>query len=162
MRWPAFPSEESSAAGRVELVLAGLAGLDEIEPAADLRALRQVLELELADTLPRVGRFGEGVLVAPLSAAIGLDLDVVYVVGLAEDLYPGRLHEDALLPDRVRRAARGRAARVPGPRSTASTGTCSPRSPRHRVVATFPRGDLRRQTTGCRAGGCCRPCAPGR
>ena len=42
---------------------------------------------------------------APLSASIGLSADIVYVVGLAEDLYPGRVHEDALLPHRVREAA---------------------------------------------------------
>jgi hypothetical protein len=53
--------------------------------------LRDALETELAGARTRVGRYGEGVFVAPLSAAVGLDLDVIYVVGLSEDLYPGRI-----------------------------------------------------------------------
>ena len=141
-----LPEHEARAAGRVEQVLAGLQGLDEIEPTADLSALHQVVELELSDTLPRLGRFGVGVLVAPLSAAVGLDVDVVYVLGLAEDLYPGRHHEDSLLPDRVRLAAHGE---LPAARDRLD------RDHRHLlaafaaapiVVASFPRGDLRRHS----------------
>ncbi len=141
-----LPEQESRAAGRVELTLAGLQGLDDIEPSADLPALRQVVELELADTLPRLGRFGEGVLVAPISSAVGLDADVVYVLGLAEDLYPGRHHEDSLLPDRVRAASEGE---LPMSRDRLD------REHRHllaafaaapAVVASFPRGDLRRHS----------------
>jgi ATP-dependent helicase/nuclease subunit B len=50
------------------------------------------------------------VLVAPLGSAIGLDADVVFVVGLAEELVPGRLREDALLPERIRALAAGQLA----------------------------------------------------
>ena len=110
-------------------------------------ALRDVLELELAGSLPRVGRFGEGVLVAPLSAAIGLDADVVYVVGLSEDLYPGRLRPDALLPERVRQ--------VSGDELPASRDRLNAKhrhllaafaAARVESIASFPRGDLRRST----------------
>jgi ATP-dependent helicase/nuclease subunit B len=72
---PWLPEDEARAAAKVEQVIAGLAGLGAIEPAADLTALRLMLELELGDDLPRQGRFGTGVLVAPLAAAIGLDAD---------------------------------------------------------------------------------------
>ena len=47
---------------------------------------------------------------APLGSAIGLDADVVFVVGLAEELVPGRLRKDALLPERVRVLAPGQLA----------------------------------------------------
>lgn len=90
--------------------MSGLAELGAVEPVADLTALGLTLGLELADDLPRQGRFGTGVLVAPLGSAIGLDLDVVFVVGLAEELVPGRLREDALLPERVRALAPGQLA----------------------------------------------------
>ena len=101
----ALPVEEQYAAVAVEGSLRGLSTLDELGTPASLSVLRDVLDLELQQSLPRIGTFGTGVLVAPLSAAVGLSVDVVYVVGLAEDLYPGRLHEDALLPHRVREAA---------------------------------------------------------
>ncbi len=92
-----LPDEERAAAEKVERILAGLAGLDMVEPGADLTALREVVDLELTEDRPRSGRSGAGVLVAPLSAAIGLDADRVFVVGLAEGLTPTRVREDALL-----------------------------------------------------------------
>jgi len=102
-----LPLEEQYAATAVKLTLDGLSTLDAVETQASYQTLRDVLELELEQALPRVGRFGDGVLVAPMTSAIGLDADTIYLAGLAEDLYPGRLHEDALLPDRVRDATNG-------------------------------------------------------
>jgi hypothetical protein len=83
-----LPEREARAAETVARVVSGLAELGAVEPVADLTALGLTLGLELADDLPRQGRFGTGVLVAPLGSAIGLDLDVVFVVGLAEELVP--------------------------------------------------------------------------
>jgi ATP-dependent helicase/DNAse subunit B len=127
--------------------LKGLSTLDELGTPASLTVLRDVLDLELQQSLPRVGTFGTGVLVAPLSASVGLAADIVYVVGLSEDLYPGRVHEDALLPHRVREAA------AP---ELASFRDRLDEKQRHllvafsagarRVVASFPRGDLRRSS----------------
>ena len=103
--YSSLPIEEQYAAVAVESSLKGLSTLDELGTPASLTVLRDVLDLELQQSLPRVGTFGTGVLVAPMSASIGLSADIVYVVGLSEDLYPGRVHEDALLPHRVREAA---------------------------------------------------------
>jgi hypothetical protein len=105
-----LPEGEARAAETVARVVSGLAELGAVEPVADLAALRLTLGLELAGDLPREGRFGAGVLVAPLGSAIGLDADVVFAVGLAEELVPGRLREDALLPERVRALAPGQLA----------------------------------------------------
>jgi ATP-dependent helicase/nuclease subunit B len=142
-----LPVEEQYAAVAVEGSLRGLSTLDELGTPASLSVLRDVLDLELQQSLPRIGTFGTGVLVAPLSAAVGLSVDVVYVVGLAEDLYPGPLHEDALLSHRVREAA------AP---ELASARDRLDEKQRHllaafsagssRVVASFPRGDLRRSS----------------
>jgi ATP-dependent helicase/nuclease subunit B len=142
-----LPAEEQYAAVAVESSLRGLSTLDELDTPASLAVLRDVLDLELQQSLPRVGSFGAGVLVAPLSASIGLAVDIVYVVGLAEDLYPGRVHEDALLPQRVRDAA---APELPSARDRLDE------KQRHllaafaagstKVVASFPRGDLRRSS----------------
>ncbi|TDD59572.1 PD-(D/E)XK nuclease family protein [Kribbella antibiotica] len=145
--YSALPIEEQYAAAAVEGSLRGLSTLDELGTPASLAVLRDVLDLELQQSLPRVGTFGTGVLVAPLSASIGLAADIVYVVGLSEDLYPGRVHEDALLPHRVREAA------AP---ELASFRDRLDEKQRHlliafsagakKVVASFPRGDLRRSS----------------
>ena len=51
-----------------------------------------------------------------VALGLGLDLDRVFVCGLAEGLFPTRVHDDSLLPDADRRATDGalplRAARV--------------------------------------------------
>ncbi len=139
-----LPEEERRAAEKLAQVLAGLAGLETVEPGADLTALREVVELELADDLPRSGQSGSGVLVAPLSAALGLDAEVVFVVGLAEGLTPTRLREDALLPDRARAATDGELPAVRDRLDRQHRHLLAALSAAPRVVASFPRGDLRR------------------
>jgi RecB family exonuclease len=142
----ALPPDEQYAAISVQSIIADLAALDDIEPTATLAGLRDALGVALTAALPRVGRFSEGVLAAPISAAVGLDLDVVYVVGLSEDPYPGRIPADGLLPDAARAAAAGE---LPARRDELD------RKHRHLLTAlacastsvvSFPRGDLRRST----------------
>jgi hypothetical protein len=144
---PWLPEDEADAARKVQRILAGLAGLRSVEATADLGTLRFAVEVELADDLPRRGRFGEGVLVAPLSSAIGLDADVVFVVGVSEDLVPGRRSEDALLPEQARALTGGQLA-LPRDRLDQqhryllAALAAAPES-----VVSFPRGDLRRSTS---------------
>jgi RecB family exonuclease len=141
-----LPVEEQYAAVAVEGSLRGLSTLDELGTPASLSVLRDVLDLELQQSLPRVGTFGTGVLVAPLSASVGLSVDVVFVVGLSEDLYPGRVHEDALLPHRVREAAAPELASFRDRLDQKQRHLLVAFSAGPRVVASFPRGDLRRSS----------------
>lgn len=141
-----LPEDEVRAAEKVERVLAGLSGLGAVEETADLTALRHTLELELADDLPRHGVAGRGVLVGPLSSAIGLDVDVVFVVGLAEDSAPGRISEDALLPDRARAWTDGQLPPVRARVDREHRRLLAAFAAAPRVVASFPRGDLRHST----------------
>ena len=141
---PWLPEGEARAAEKVARVVAGLAGLGVVEPVADLAALRLTLELELAGELPRQGRFGTGVLVAPLASAIGLDADVVFVVGLAEELVPGRLREDALLPERVRALAAGQLAPLRDRLDRQHRHLLAALAAAPERIVSFPRGDLRR------------------
>lgn len=136
--------DEAHAAERVERVLLGLSGLDAVESDAALRALRDVLELQLADDIPRTGRFGTGVLVAPLSSAVGLALDKVFVVGLAEGLCPSRVREDALLPDAVRALVSDELPAVRERLDRQHRHLLAAFAAAPDVTATFPRGDLRR------------------
>ncbi|WP_132156346.1 PD-(D/E)XK nuclease family protein [Kribbella antiqua] len=144
--YSSLPVEEQYAAVAVESSLKGLSTLDELGTPASLTVLRDVLDLELQQSLPRVGTFGTGVLVAPLSASVGLSADIVYVVGLSEDLYPGRVHEDALLPHRVRSAAAPELASFRDRLDEKQRHLLVAFSAGSRVVASFPRGDLRRSS----------------
>ncbi|HET6988290.1 MAG TPA: PD-(D/E)XK nuclease family protein, partial [Kribbella sp.] len=145
--YSSLPIEEQYAAAAVESSLKGLSTLDELGTPASLAVLRDVLDLELQQSLPRVGTFGTGVLVAPMSASVGLSADIVYVVGLSEDLYPGRVHEDALLPHRVREAAAPELASFRDRLDEKQRHLLVAFSAGSRkVVASFPRGDLRRSS----------------
>lgn len=141
-----LPPEEQYAAAAIVSILHGLEGLDTVETSANLQILRDVLDAELAGSLPRVGRFGEGVFVGPLSAAIGLDLDVVYLVGLSEDLYPGRPRPDALLSDRARDATNGELAGQRERLHAKFRHLLAALACADVAVVSFPRGDLRRST----------------
>jgi ATP-dependent helicase/nuclease subunit B len=140
-RWP---PDEQAAAQRIDAAIDRLGDLDGIDPAPSVAAFRRALELQLADDLGRHGSFGNGVLVGTAALAIGLELDTVVVLGMAEGSFPARRRDDPLLPDRVRA--------VVGP-------DLPPRSDSihddHRALLavmaaagettfTFPRGDLRR------------------
>ena len=140
-----LPAEEQYAAAAIDRILRGLSGLDAFGIAASRERLHDLLQLELEATLPRVGRFGEGVFVGSVAAAIGLDADIVFVLGLAEDAYPGRIREDALLGADVR----ARVDELPdaGDRLNAQRRQLlAAFSAAPRAVASFPRGDLRRST----------------
>ncbi len=123
-------------------------GLDAVEDPPGLDVFRRTLELELDADLGRVGRLGDGILMGHVALGLGLDLDRVFVCGLAEGTFPARVRDDSLLPDADRPRHRRRARRCAGRGSTTTTGASSPRSPprRDERVLLFPRGDLRRTT----------------
>ena len=139
-----WPDVERSAAERVEAALDRLAGLDGVEPETDVEVFTRTLRLELDDDLGRVGSFGQGVLVGSMSAALGVDLDVVIVLGLAEGVCPARVREDSLLPDVEREAVREelslRAERIGAQHRQLLAALAGAE---HRVLV-YPRGDLRR------------------
>jgi hypothetical protein len=87
---------------RVLAVLGELAPMAEVGPV-DLGEVRIVLERRLTEVVvpPPTRRFGR-VYVASTDEARGLVFDVVFVPGLAEKLFPQKVIEDPILPDRVR------------------------------------------------------------
>jgi RecB family exonuclease len=142
-----WPEAELRAAEQVEAALDRLAGLDGIEAAPTLDVFRRTLELELDGALDRVGRLGEGVLVGHVALALGLDLEQVFVLGLAEGTFPAQVREDSLLPDAERRAAGDalalRAQRADDDHRLLLAVFAGTRGER---VLSYPRGDLRRST----------------
>lgn len=106
-RWP---DVERRAAERIDAALDRLGALDQIEPPVGLDVFARTLVVELESDLGRIGRFGQGVLVGPVSLGVGVDLDLVVVVGLAEGTFPSSIHDDSLLPDADRLALDGAVA----------------------------------------------------
>lgn len=90
---------------RVVRVLRELAPLSAIGPVS-LREVRDVLTPRLSSLTHEPPRRRHGrVFVGTPSAARGRSFKVVFVPGLAERMFPQRIREDSLLPDRRREAA---------------------------------------------------------
>jgi ATP-dependent helicase/nuclease subunit B len=139
-RWP---EDERKAAEQVESALDRIALLDEIDRPCTLDVFRRTLMLELDADLGRTGRLGEGVLVGPLSYGIGLDLDLLVVLGAAEGTLPTRPVDDSLLPDHERAAIAGELPlrREYPERQQRQLVAALASAQRHLLCA--PRGDLR-------------------
>ena len=111
-RRASWSRDEQRAADRVDGILDRLARLDAVagstgHHAVDRTAFRAALEAELADGPATQGRLGEGLFVAPIPLAVGIDADVVIVLGLMEGSLPGGLGDDPLLADASRQAVGG-------------------------------------------------------
>ncbi len=144
-RW-AWPKEEQEAADRVEDALDRLAGLDSVGgPPPTIEVFRRALDGELDVALRRIGHLGDGVLVGPVSMAIGLELDRVVIFGMAEGAFPPRRLEDSLLPDDERRAAGGELPLRSERHHDDHRQLLAAIAAATEATLCFPRGDLRRQ-----------------
>ncbi len=140
-RWPAV---ERKAAERVELALQRLAALDAVEDAVDLDVFSRTLAIELEADLGRVGRFGEGVFVGSIGMGVGLDLDLLILLGLAEGSFPAPIHDDSLLPDSEREAADGELALRSQRIDREHRQFLAALAGADKHILGIPRGDLRR------------------
>ena len=140
-----WPGVEADAARRVDAALARLVVLDDVEPHPTAAAFELAVTAELDARTGRVGRFGHGVLVAPLAAGVGLDLDAVFVLGMAEGTCPSFRGEDALLPDEDRASAvAGELATRQQRLADQHRALLAALASAHRQsTMSFPRGDLR-------------------
>jgi hypothetical protein len=140
-RWPLA---EQKAAERAERALDRLACLDSVEESVSLDVFTRTLELELETDLGRVGRMGDGVLVGSIDMGVGLDLDLVVVLGLAEGLCPSPTHDDSLLPDQEREAAAGELPLRSGRVERQHRQLLAALAGASHQLLCVPRGDLRR------------------
>jgi len=139
-----WPMAEQKAAERVERALDRLAGLDAVEETVALDVFTRTIELELEADLGRVGRMGEGVLVGSIAMGVGLDLDLVVILGLAEGLFPSPTHDDSLLPDHEREVTGDELPLRAGSVERQHRQLLAALAGASRHVLCVPRGDLRR------------------
>ena len=135
-----LPEAEYRAWEALTLALDRLGHLDPIGDPVTRHQFRSTLEAELEASPGREGRVGNGVTVGPLAGAVGLDVDVVVVVGAADGLLPPTPRSDPLLSEADRSLAGLPTADALATRvhrlllATLATST---------VTLTHPRGDLR-------------------
>jgi RecB family exonuclease len=140
-----WPTDEILGLDEVGAVLDALSELGDIEPDPVYRSFRGALAAELRRPLGRTGRTGVGVQVTSIDRAIGLNADLVIVVGLAEGSMPTRPPADPLLSDRHRTAARtGLPTRHEHAAHQHHAFLAALTSAAERIVLVQPRGDLRR------------------
>ena len=142
-----WPIEEQHLAAKVDAAIDRLGDLDAIDSNPSIAAFRRALRLELENDLARHGRFGNGVLVGPVGMALGVELDLVIVCGMAEGAFPTRRREDALLPDRERRVVSTKLPLRTDLANDEHRALLAVMAAARRAVMLFPRGDLRRSTT---------------
>ncbi len=140
-----WPEGELDAFAAVLAVLDRSARLDAVEPNPTFATFAGTVANELGTPVGRIGRYGDGVLCGSIGSGVGLDLDAVFVIGLAEGIIPSARREDALLADADRALAveaelgTREQARADQRRSYLAALAAGAQ---HRVV-TYARGDLR-------------------
>ncbi len=97
-----LPGVEQKAFERVEAALDRLSSLDAVAQPATRAEFRDAVFAELEASFVRRGRIGEGVVVGPLSTAVGIDAAEVIVVGACEGVLPRPPLVDPLLDDHDR------------------------------------------------------------
>jgi ATP-dependent helicase/nuclease subunit B len=105
-RRASWPAEEVVAFDAVTEVLGKVGALDWLGGSGPTSFdFRTALGAELDAPAPLTTRFGQGLLVGRLQEAIGLDLDVVCVVGMVDGAFPSMSGDDVLVPDHERELA---------------------------------------------------------
>ncbi|MGN7198590.1 PD-(D/E)XK nuclease family protein [Arthrobacter sp. SAFR-044] len=94
--------EKTAARNALVEAASDLRHLDLVGPLPRPALLRSVLEDGLASKGRWTGKSGTGVVVGSFADAVARDLDVVFLMGVAEGLAPARTRENPLLPDSAR------------------------------------------------------------
>ncbi len=102
-----LPAAEADSEQRIAELLQELEGADDLEAGPSLSVFVQAVSEALESAMGRLGPTGQGVFVGPLGAAIGLEFELVHVVGMVEGALPPKTRDDPLVPDRERRRAGG-------------------------------------------------------
>ena len=94
---PAWNEDEEQAKEDLFKALTRLEALEEIEPDPSHSDFIQALAQELEENKKRIG--SQGIRLLNLDTLLTGSMDRLWILGLAEGLFPQKLHEDSLLPD---------------------------------------------------------------
>ena len=94
---PAWNKDEEQAKEELFKVLTRLEALEEIEPDPSHSNFIQALAQELEENERRTGL--QGIRLLNVDTLLTGSMDRLWILGLAEGLFPQKLHEDSLLPD---------------------------------------------------------------
>jgi len=131
-------------ASRVDQAIKWLSELDSTGEPASVAVFRRALRHEMETSSSQHGRLGSGVFVGPVSMAVGMELDLAVVCGMAEGAFPARRSDDTLLPDRERRVV-GNDLPARGDRSGDDhRALLAVLAAADETLLLCPRGDLRR------------------
>ena len=100
-----WPESERQAAKSIREIVARLGELDDIEGRPRTSAFLPTLVSALSAPAAREGTLGKGVLVGGVGDPLGMELDRLIIIGMAEGTFPHSPADDPLLPDRERKAA---------------------------------------------------------
>ena len=139
-----WPDDERDLAERVDRAITRLGDLDGTDDNPSPAVFRRALQLELETASSRHGRLGAGVLVGPVDLALGAELDLAVVCGMAEGTFPARRNDDALLPDRERRVVGGDLPARSDRSGDDHRALLAVVAAAKQTVLLYPRGDLRR------------------
>ncbi len=139
-----WPPAEQEAGDKIEGTLDRLANLDEIEHRPRPATFRHTLISELGVSTGRVGRVGHGVLTEQIRASLGMELDRVILIGMAEGTFPHSPSDDPLLPDRERMAAGDDLALLSDRMGDQHRGLLAVLASAEIATLVYARGDARR------------------
>ncbi len=139
-----WPPAEQEAGDKIEGILDRLANLDEIEHRPRPATFRHTLISELGVSTGRVERVGQGVLTEQIGASLGMELDRVILIGMAEGSFPHSPSDDPLLPDRERMAAGDDLALLADRMGDQHRGLLAVLASAEIATLVYARGDARR------------------
>ncbi len=100
-----WPESEQQAAKAIQEVIDRLGCLDDIEGRPRTGAFLPTLVSSLGVPAARAGVVGKGVFVGQVGDPLGMELERLIILGMAEGTFPHSPSDDPLLPDRERKAA---------------------------------------------------------
>ena len=102
------PRSEFAGFEQIRRKIDGLRAADSIGPATTMAEFHQAVEECLRSPVGHNWDGGRGVFVAPISSAVGMSFDAVWLVGMIEGQAPPAFRSDPLIPEAAWQAAGGK------------------------------------------------------